>query len=74
LRERRALGNEAFWTRSDLLSGDSAQSSSIETLQRLEEIFEELRGEPVFCSAGSQSEVSGLESRVLRLLGQVIAA
>src|SRR5215469_5121752 len=39
---------EAFGPRSDLLSRGAAQSSSIEALQRLEEVFEELRAERVF--------------------------
>src|SRR5215831_7190843 len=41
-------GAEAFGPRSDLLNGYAAQSSSIEALQRLEEVFQELRAERVF--------------------------
>src|SRR5215831_3948918 len=40
-------GAKAFGPRSDFLSGGAAEISTIEALQRLEEVFEELRAERV---------------------------
>src|SRR5947208_13419677 len=41
-------GAEAFGPRSDLLSGSATQTSTIEMLQRVEEVFKELWAERVF--------------------------
>ena len=38
-------GTEGFGARSDLLRGGAAQSPAFETLQRPEQVFEELRAE-----------------------------